>query len=149
MLSEPPKNGPDGRLQLHASTVVIDGKAVAVTGPAGSGKSGTALALMSRGATLLADDITWLETQGERLIALCPPTLANCIEARGVGILRANSAPATELQLIVDLGVVETERLPQRRKTTLLGHEIAVLHTPETCHFPDAIMHYMKHGRAD
>lgn len=146
MLSEVPKNGPDGRLQLHASTVVIAGRAVAICGPAGSGKSGFALALMGRGALLLADDITWLETKGDSLMAICPPTLSGRIEARGLGILNATPAPSAPLHLIVDLGVPEAERLPERKFTTLLGHDIQMFHTPENTYFMDAVLHYMTSG---
>lgn len=149
MLSEPPQNGPDGRLQLHASTVVIRGKAVAITGPSKSGKSGLAFKLMSLGATLLADDITWLEATPTTLIASCPPTLSGRIEARGVGILNAVPAPTAPLLLVVDLGIAEPARLPAHKIITLLGHDIVLLHTAAIPHFADAIVHYLMHGRAD
>jgi HPr kinase/phosphorylase len=149
MLSEPPKIGPEGHLQLHASTVVIHGKAVAIGGPSGSGKSTLALKLISLGATLLADDITWLEAIQTTLMASCPPTLSGRIEARGVGILNAVPAPAAPLHLVVDLGIDEAARLPVRKTITLLGHDIALLHTVATPHFADVILHYMMHGRAD
>lgn len=146
MLSAAPKNGPDGHLQLHASTVVIGARAVAITGPSGSGKSGFALALMSRGATLLADDMTWVQATGAGLIANCPPPLSGKIEARGIGILKATHAPPTPLHLIVDLGTPEPDRMPTRKSIILLGHDIRVLHTPATPYFIDAVVHYMMHG---
>ncbi len=149
MLSDPPKNRPDGSLQLHASTVVIRGQAVAIVGPSGSGKSSMAFKLMSLGATLLADDITWLAATHTTLMASCPPNLIGCIEARGVGILNAVPAPAAPLHLVVDLGIDEAARLPVRKTITLLGHDIALLHTVATPHFADVILHYMMHGRAD
>jgi HPr kinase/phosphorylase len=149
MLSEPPKIGPEGRLQLHASTVVINGKAVAIVGPSGSGKSALAFKLLSLGATLLADDITWLEATQTALITSCPPALSGRIEARGVGILNAIPAPAAPLHLVVDLGVDEPARLPEHKAITLLGHDIALLHTAAIDHFADVIVHYMMHGRAD
>ena len=149
MLSEPPKIGPEGRLQLHASTVVIGGKAVAIAGPSGSGKSALAFKLMSFGATLLADDITWLEATQTTLMASCPPAVSGRIEARGVGILNAISAPPVPLHLVVDLGIDEPARLPAHKTITLLGHDIALLHTVAIAHFADVIVHYMMHGRAD
>ncbi|MCF2905729.1 HPr kinase/phosphatase C-terminal domain-containing protein [Octadecabacter sp. CECT 8868] len=149
MLSVAPKDGPDGRLQLHASTVVINGHAVALTGPSGSGKSGHALALMSRGAVLLADDITWIEDAPHGLVAHCPPTLKGRIEARGVGILSVDHIEKAPLRLVVDLGAVEVERVPPWRKVMLLNQPVAILHNPETGHFVDAIMQYMKHERSD
>lgn len=148
MLSVPPTDGPDGQVQLHASTVVIAGKAVAFCGPAGAGKSGAALACLARGATLLADDITWLAAAPDGLIASCPPRLSGKIEARGIGILNADAAPPTPLCLIVDLGTPEPHRLPEPKTVQVLGHDIAVLHTPATDHFIDAVMHYVVNGRA-
>jgi len=149
MLSQPPKSGPDGQLQLHASTVVINGKAVAITGPAGSGKSTLALHLMSLNATLLADDITWLAVSDATLIASCPPTLSGRIEARGVGLLNAVTARPAPLHLIVDLGVPEQDRIPQPKTVTLLGHDIVLFHNPAMPHFAQAISHYVVHGLAD
>ena len=139
--------GPGGQLQLHASTVVINNLAVALCGPSGSGKSTLALELLSLGATLLADDITWLSATSQGLIATCPPAISGRIEARGVGILKANPSGATLLHLVVDLGTPELDRLPDPKSIRLLGHEIALLHTPATRHFPHAITHYMMHGR--
>lgn len=143
MLSVAPKQGPDGQLQLHASTVVINDKAVAITGPSGCGKSGFALALMTRGAALLADDITWLTVQDEGLMANCPEPLSGRIEARGLGILEAPAANPAPLHLIVDLGRRETTRLPEPRYVTLAGTDVRVLHTPENAYFVDAVWHYM------
>lgn len=147
MLSVPPIDGPDGRLQLHASTVVIHGKAVAFTGPSGVGKSGAALACLSRGAHLLADDITWLHANEDGLIASCPPTLLGRIEARGVGILKAAPTPPTRLSLIVDLGTPEPQRIPTQKSVKLLGRDVTLLHTPHTAHFLDAIFLYIDGSR--
>jgi len=149
MLSAPPKPGPDGRLQLHASTVVIQGHAVAFTGPAGAGKTGHALACMTRGALLLADDVTWIEATSAGLIAQCPDTIEGQIEARGIGILNAPPHPPAPLILIVDLGTHEPNRLPEPKFATLLGHDVRLFHNPETAHFTDAIYHYMVHGLSD
>ena len=146
MLSDPPKNRPDGSLQLHASTVVICGQAVAIVGPSGSGKSAMAFKLMSLGASLLADDITWLAATHTTLMASCPPNLIGCIEARGVGILNVVPAATAPLHLVVDLGTNELVRLPTRKTITLLGHDIALLHTVAVPHFSNIIMHYMING---
>jgi hypothetical protein len=54
---------------LHASAVVVDGRAVVLAGRAGAGKSATAAALRRRGAAFLADDVVALEGKGEALIA--------------------------------------------------------------------------------
>ena len=81
---------PQSRLSsetLHASTVAIDGRAVLIPGPSGSGKSDLALRLLDRGFTLVSDDQTIVRRDGERLIASAPPTIAGKLEIRGVGIV--------------------------------------------------------------
>lgn len=50
-----------GCFALHASVVVIGGKAIALTGRRGAGKSTTALALVQAGHSLLTDDVAPLE----------------------------------------------------------------------------------------
>lgn len=147
MLSVAVGNGPDGAVQLHASTVAIDGNAVCITGPSGAGKSGFALALMAYGASLIADDITWLEPGEQRVMARCPPALLGRIEARTVGILNAAPAPPAPVSLIVDLGHTETERLPQQRHIRLFDADIPVLYTPDNPYFPATVWHYVRHGR--
>jgi len=47
-----------GLLPLHASTVVLGGRAWVLAGPAGSGKSTLAAELLEGGAQMLADDLT-------------------------------------------------------------------------------------------
>jgi len=65
---------------LHASAVVIGDGAVAITGPAGSGKSATAAAFLQSGFPILADDVVpifenegkfWVRPAHQRLW-LCP-----------------------------------------------------------------------------
>jgi energy-coupling factor transporter ATP-binding protein EcfA2 len=51
-----------GRFVLHASTVAIDGRAVAFAGPSGRGKSTLAAALTRLGHPLIADDMTVIDS---------------------------------------------------------------------------------------
>ena len=60
---------------IHASTVALEGRAVLISGPSGSGKSDLALRLLDRGFTLVSDDQTIVKREGERLIASAPPTI--------------------------------------------------------------------------
>lgn len=53
-------------LALHASAVDIEGQAVLLMGDSGVGKSTTVAALVQRGYTLLADDVTYLVQQSGR-----------------------------------------------------------------------------------
>ena len=72
---------------LHASCVSINGNGVLILGPAGSGKSSLALNLIALGAELVADDQTLVRREHSDLIARCPETISNLIEARGLGFL--------------------------------------------------------------
>lgn len=54
---------------LHASAVVVDGRAVAFVGPAGAGKSSTAAAFARAGYPVLADDVVPLHRHGDRFTA--------------------------------------------------------------------------------
>ncbi len=63
-----------GVVTLHASAVVIDGRAVALAGAARAGKSTTAAAFALRGFPVLTDDIVALVSEGEDFLvqADCP-----------------------------------------------------------------------------
>jgi hypothetical protein len=53
-----------GVVCLHASTVLIGGRAVAFCGPPGAGKSTTAAAFAKRGYAVLAEDVAALDDRG-------------------------------------------------------------------------------------
>jgi energy-coupling factor transporter ATP-binding protein EcfA2 len=53
-----------GRFVLHASSVAIDGAAVAFAGPSGRGKSTLVAALSRAGHPLIADDMTVIDPDG-------------------------------------------------------------------------------------
>jgi hypothetical protein len=61
---------------LHASAVVWRGRAVALLGAGGGGKTTLALALCELGADFLADDVLALEIAGEELLAHPGPPVA-------------------------------------------------------------------------
>src|SRR6185312_11003667 len=96
---------------VHASAVAIDGRAVLITGPSGSGKSDLTLRLLDRGFTLVSDDQTIVKKDGNRLLASAPPNLAGKLEVRGIGIVEMNRVDSVPLALIVEL-TGEIQRLP-------------------------------------
>jgi hypothetical protein len=53
---------------LHASAVVIDGKAVALVGEASAGKSSTAAAFARAGHAVLSDDVVALDDRGDSFL---------------------------------------------------------------------------------
>ena len=66
-------------LLVHATAVAIDGEAILLRGPSGSGKSDLALRLIDGGAQLVADDQTLLRREGERVLASAPPAIARLV----------------------------------------------------------------------
>lgn len=134
-------------LDLHATTVALEGRGVVIFGPSGAGKSGLGLELMAMGARLVCDDRTRLERRGEGLRAAAPEGLPPLIEARGVGLLETDGLEPAAALLAVDLGRTEGERLPPRRSVTWLGVTLPLLHKVESPHFAAAIRQYLLHGR--
>ena len=111
----------------HASTVAVDGRAVLITGPSGSGKSDLALRLLDRGFTLVSDDQTIVRREGNKLIASAPPNIAGKLEIRGVGIVEMDTVKDVPVALVVQL-TSEIERLPdERRERPVLGIQLPLV----------------------
>ena len=141
-----PGGGPP--LVLHATTVAWDGRAVLIRGASGAGKSELGLELLAWGCVLVADDRTELARRGGRLVARCPGPIRGLIEARGVGLLRAEAVLEAEVALVADLDREEGERLPPWRGEAVLGLSVPLLHKPLKGRFAPAILQYLKAGRA-
>lgn len=118
-----------GEAIVHqASAVSIDGRALLIEGPPGSGKSSLALALIDRGAGLIGDDAVTLARAGGQLIASAPPNIAGMLEVRGIGLMRLPLAAPAPVGLILVLGGPQPERLPE---TPLACRTIAGVAVPE------------------
>ena len=112
---------------VHASTVAIEGRAVMISGPSGSGKSDLALRLMDRGFKLVSDDQTLVRRDGDRLIASAPPAIAGKIEVRGIGILDVETATDVPIALLVEL-TSDIQRLPDdARQRPILGIALPIV----------------------
>lgn len=140
---------PPQQLILHASAVVFEEKAVILVGASGSGKSSLALQMLALGAQLLADDRLLIERVQATLTGAPAPNLAGLIEARGMGILRADAVFPAPIHLCVDLDKTETQRLPPSRHVEWLGIQIPCLHRVENVAFPAALLQYLRGGRAE
>lgn len=106
---------------LHASTVAVDGRAVLISGPSGSGKSDLALRLIDRGFTLVSDDQTIVKRDGDRLLATAPPTIAGKIEIRGIGIIEMERSSDVPVALWIEL-TSDIQRIPDdSRERPILG----------------------------
>lgn len=112
---------------IHASTVALDGRAVLITGPSGSGKSDLSLRLLDRGFTLVSDDRTIVRRDGDRLAASAPQQIAGKLEVRGIGILDVGNSSDVPVALVVEL-TSEIERMPdERRERAILGVPIPLV----------------------
>ncbi len=106
-------------LLVHGVFMEVLGKGVLLCGDPGIGKSELALALISRGHRLIADDATELyKTRSHALFGRCPKVLQDFLEVRGLGLINiramfGNSAikPDKRLHLIIDLVDFDDQKL--------------------------------------
>ena len=112
---------------VHASTVAIDGRAILITGPSGSGKSDLTLRLLDRGFTLVSDDQTLVRREDDRLIASPPPNIAGKLEIRGIGIVDMAHVTDIPVALLVEL-TSDIQRLPDDdRERPILGVSLPLI----------------------
>lgn len=135
---------------LHASVVAVTvgdvWRGALILGPSGSGKSALALRAMALGARLVADDRVRLWRQGDSLLARAPSALFGMIEARGIGLLRAESLAQAPVALAIDLGRAETQRLPPLRRIDLLDLSFPLVHGAENGCLAPAMLQLLKGG---
>ena len=114
---------------IYASAVLVGRHAAIIRGPAGSGKSRLALALIQAAengilpfARLVGDDRIQADAQGGHLFVRPAKALAGLIEVRGLGIRRLAYEAVAVAGLVVDLAE-DVARLPEpsARGTVILG----------------------------
>jgi HPr kinase/phosphorylase len=113
---------------VHGTCVALDGAAVLLRGPSGSGKSDLALRLIEAGAHLVADDQVVLTHRLGALIAAAPQVLAGRLEVRGVGIVAQPHVSEARVALVIDLvASAEVERMPERATVELIGMRLPLI----------------------
>lgn len=103
----------DGSGCVQGTAVSIEGRGLLIIGPSGAGKSALALDLMAMGGALIADDVVRLIPDDEAMWLAPPEDGPALIEARGIGLLPVARGARARLSLVMDLGAVATERLPE------------------------------------
>lgn len=88
---------------MQAGCVAIGGRGLLIEGASGSGKSSLALALIDRGAVLVADDGVVLSVRGGELWAAPHVDTQGLLEVRNLGILRFSFL--TEARICLKLGL--------------------------------------------
>lgn len=115
-------------MQIHATVVSIDGHAVVLRGPSGSGKSDLALRLIEDGAVLVSDDRCDLDTTDGLVTASPPSEIAGLLEVRGLGIFRFEHSRRAPVVLVIDLvEAKDVERLPEPRTLEDWGPSVPVI----------------------
>lgn len=127
---------------LHGCMVDMRGVGILMLGKSGSGKSETAVGLIERGASLVADDMVRIRKVGSELIASSPDLSRGYLEIRGIGIVNvanlyglASIRPDKRLDLVVTLrphmDLNEVDRLGLQQQTyEILGQHVSHVEIP-------------------
>jgi HPr kinase/phosphorylase len=127
---------------LHGVMMDVKGIGVLIVGKSGSGKSETAIGLLERGASLVADDMVRIKYVGGDLVATAPDLSRGYMEIRGIGIVNvanlyglASIRPDKRLDLVVTLkahaDLNEVDRLGIQPKTyEILGQHVMHVEIP-------------------
>ena len=117
--------------------MLVGSRAALIRGPAGSGKSRLAWALIDaaaagliRFARLVADDRVELTASHGRLLIRAPAALAGLIEMRGLGVRRLAYEPVAVAGLVIDLAAADSERIPALSAQTAEINGIRLLRLP-------------------
>ncbi|MES2697646.1 MAG: HPr(Ser) kinase/phosphatase [Verrucomicrobiota bacterium] len=101
----------------HATTLDVKGVGVMLRGDSGVGKSECALALIERGHSLVADDLTVIKLLDEReLMASSRPLNRGYMECRGIGIINVGEmfgVKCVRLEKRIDMVVSLKEWTPE------------------------------------
>lgn len=119
-------------MYLHATCVDLTGLGVLIVGNPGIGKSTLALALLERGARLVADDQVLLSVEAGTLRATAPPVAKAAIEIAGFGIIRLTDiCQQTDVKLVLHLTDEPLERVAQSTLSMdYLGISLSQLNVP-------------------
>ena len=120
-------------ISQHGCMVDVMGIGILIKGDSGTGKSETVLALLRRGASLVADDMVQVRNIEDReLIATAPELGRSHMEVRGLGIINVAALFGvgtfrTEKRLDMVVKLTRAEDLNEMERTGLDRHTVDVL----------------------
>ena len=110
---------------VHASAVLVGGRALLIRGPSAAGKSSLIFSLLLAAQSgllpfvrLVGDDRVHLEVHHGRLLVRPATALAGLIEVRGLGIRSVAHEPVAVVGAVVDLAATDAERMAAEPSTT-------------------------------
>jgi HPr kinase/phosphorylase len=127
---------------IHGCMVDMRGIGILIIGKSGSGKSETAIGLIERGASLVADDMVSIKYVGGELVASSPALSRGYMEIRGIGIINianlyglTSIRPEKRLDLVVMLkpgaDLNEVDRCGMQQNTyEILGQQVVQVEVP-------------------
>ena len=130
------------RTTQHGVLVEVFGEGVLITGESGAGKSEAALALITRGHRLVADDAVEIRRISNSLFGTAPEIIRHYIEIRGVGVIDVQQLFGmgavqfdTEIDLVIQLEQWEDGKFYDRlglgeEKYTILDVSLPIVTIP-------------------
>ena len=131
------------RITRHGVLVEVYGEGILLLGESGVGKSETAIELVKRGHSLIADDAVEIRrVSSKSLVGTAPENIRHFIELRGIGIINASrifgvgAVKLTEkIDLVINLEPWDVNKTYDRmgldvQKTEILGLDIPSLTIP-------------------
>ena len=114
-------------MDIQATAVSYQKRAILIQGPSGVGKTFLALQLMERGATLIGDDVVEICLKNNKLYCKAKEKLKGVVEVRGLGLVTGlKVSKSTPVLCIICLHKNFTERLPKQKTISLLNKKIPV-----------------------
>jgi serine kinase of HPr protein (carbohydrate metabolism regulator) len=109
-------------VRVRGTCICIEGYAVLLRGPSGSGKSDLALRLIDSGGELVADDYTDVEQSSGGLVAMAPAPIRGLLEVRGLGIIKVGACSSAALVAAIDLvPLSDVDRMPEPQRVQILN----------------------------
>jgi len=121
----------------HGVLMNVGGSGILIIGPPAIGKSSLALALLSQGHQLIADDIVDFSCSKNTITGHCPPMLCGLLHTRELGLIsvptifgKTSSQNKYPLDYVIELTKkldLETTFTPKLKKYTVLNQSFPLL----------------------